>query len=60
MRWPMAAVRTQGHAVLADFESHRCRLGACTPTLARGLPWWDDCDAQFGEGVAVEPDWVAS
>ena len=29
-------------------------------SLARGLPWWDDCDAQFGEGVAVEPDWVAS
>jgi hypothetical protein len=24
---------------------------------ARGLPLWDDGDAQIGEGVAVEPDW---
>jgi hypothetical protein len=24
---------------------------------ARGPPLWDDCDAQVGEGVAVEPDW---
>ena len=24
---------------------------------ARGPPMRDDCDAQTGEGVAVEPDW---
>jgi len=24
---------------------------------ARGPPLWDDCDAQIGEGVAVEPNW---
>ena len=24
---------------------------------ARGPPWWEDCDAQVGEGAAVEPDW---
>ena len=24
---------------------------------ARGLPLWDECDAQMGEGVEVEPDW---
>jgi Putative transposase len=24
---------------------------------ARGPPLWDDCDAQMGEGVEVEPDW---
>ena len=25
-------------------------------TPARGPPLWDDCDAQAGEGVDVEPD----
>lgn len=25
---------------------------------ARGPPLWDDCDAQVGEGVQVEPDWA--
>jgi hypothetical protein len=25
---------------------------------ARGPPLWDDCDAQAGKGVDVEPDWV--
>ena len=29
----------------------------CDPNTARGPPMWDDCDAQTGEGVAVEPDW---
>ena len=24
---------------------------------ARGPPLWEDCDAQVGEGAAVEPDW---
>jgi hypothetical protein len=24
---------------------------------ARGPPLWDECDAQMGEGVEVEPDW---
>lgn len=24
---------------------------------ARGLPLWDDCDAQVGEGVDIAPDW---
>ena len=24
---------------------------------ARGPPLWEDCDAQMGEGVQVEPDW---
>ncbi len=24
---------------------------------ARGPPMWEDCDAQMGEGVEVEPDW---
>ena len=24
---------------------------------ARGSPLWDECDAQMGEGVEVEPDW---
>ena len=24
---------------------------------ARGPPLWDDCGAQMGEGVEVEPDW---
>ena len=24
---------------------------------ARGPPWWEDCDAQVGEGAAVELDW---
>ena len=27
---------------------------------ARGPPLWDDCDAQAGEGVDVEPDWDVS
>ena len=26
-------------------------------SLARGPPLWEDCDAQVGEGVEVEPDW---
>jgi hypothetical protein len=26
-------------------------------TLARGPPLWDECDAQMGEGVEVEPNW---
>ena len=26
-------------------------------TPARGPPLWDDCDAQRGEDVEVEPDW---
>jgi hypothetical protein len=25
---------------------------------ARGPPWWDECDAQVGEGADGEPDWV--
>ena len=29
-------------------------------TPARGPPLWDDCDAQAGEGVDVEPDWDTS
>jgi len=24
---------------------------------ARGPPLWEDCDAQMGEGVEIEPDW---
>ena len=24
---------------------------------ARGPPLWDDCDAQVGDGVQIEPDW---
>jgi len=24
---------------------------------ARGPPLWDECDAQTGDGVEVEPDW---
>ena len=24
---------------------------------ARGSPLWDDCDAQMGEGVQIEPEW---
>ena len=24
---------------------------------ARGPPLWDECDAQMGQGVEVEPDW---
>ena len=24
---------------------------------ARGPPLWEDCDAQVGEGVEIEPDW---
>ena len=24
---------------------------------ARGPPLWDDCDAQTGDGVQIEPDW---
>ncbi len=24
---------------------------------ARGPPLWDECDAQMGDGVDVEPDW---
>jgi hypothetical protein len=24
---------------------------------ARGPPFWDECDAQVGEGAQVEPDW---
>ena len=24
---------------------------------ARGPPLWQDCDAQMGEGVQIEPDW---
>ena len=24
---------------------------------ARGLPFWDDCDASVDEGVVAEPDW---
>ena len=24
---------------------------------ARGPPRWQDCDAQMGEGVQIEPDW---
>jgi hypothetical protein len=24
---------------------------------ARGAPLWDDCDAQMGEEVQIEPDW---
>ena len=24
---------------------------------ARGPPLWEDCDAQTGEGVQIEPDW---
>ncbi|HAL37820.1 MAG TPA: hypothetical protein DCP03_06750 [Polaromonas sp.] len=27
------------------------------PPSLRGPPLWDDCDAQMGEGVEVEPDW---
>lgn len=23
----------------------------------RGLPMWEDCDAQAGQGAQVEPDW---
>jgi hypothetical protein len=23
----------------------------------RGPPLWDECDAQMGEGVEIEPDW---
>jgi hypothetical protein len=26
-------------------------------TPARGPPLWDDCDAQVGEGVPIEPHW---
>lgn len=26
-------------------------------TPARGPPLWDECDAQMGDGVDVEPDW---
>ena len=26
-------------------------------TPARGPPLWEDCDAQIGDGVGVEPDW---
>ena len=26
---------------------------------ARGPPLWDECDAQIGQGVEVEPDWVS-
>ena len=26
-------------------------------TPARGPPLWEDCDAQIGDGVRVEPDW---
>ena len=25
--------------------------------LTRGPPLWQDCDAQRGEGVQIEPDW---
>jgi hypothetical protein len=24
---------------------------------ARGPPLWEDCDAQMGEGVEIEPHW---
>ena len=30
---------------------------ACGLSPARGPSLWDDCNAQMGEGVKVQPDW---
>jgi hypothetical protein len=34
-----------------------CEAPPITP--ARGPPVWEECDAQTGEGIEVEPDWSA-
>ena len=36
-------------------DSQAPRISPAPP--ARGPPLWDECDAQMGQGVEVEPDW---
>ena len=39
-------------------DSQAPRISPAPPApLARGPPLWDECDAQMGQGVEVEPDW---
>ena len=45
-----ARAAPQGNAVQTQPEPPRI-------APARGPPLWEDCDAQMGEGVEIEPDW---
>ena len=51
----LIAFITEGAQIREDSGAHRCRLRAPAHSPARGPPLWQDCDAQMGEGVQIEP-----